>query len=174
MIVDTILNPQLEDKPLKKPRKPRKTYRTDLQKLRQKEYSRINRRRKKKYFQELEQKVQVLEDEVKRLNHELWKERNHKTVANSGFVPAATQLVDSEAIIRDAIIQRNEENIEHVFREDLKQVIERTLPKGDDWLRQLKYHFDAISESIFLSPHKLIFFICQNLSKKSSHSYEQV
>ena len=174
MNINTIQRPQSEGEGDSEALSSSKPTRTDYQRSRQKEYSRLNRRRKKEYFKKLEEKVKSLEEEVKRLNIELWKERNQAKTINTDFIPAATEIITSEAIIRDTVMQKNEETIDKFFQEDLKQIVERTLPKEEGWLNQLKYHFDAITESIFMSPHKAIFFISQNLSGKSSHSYKQV
>ena len=172
----------MENEEPKKRRRRRKRVREDLnieeeknfRRIRQKEYSKINRKRKKNYFEHLEHKVKFLESEVERLNCELWKAKREKISENSGFHFASTELFDAEEIIKDRIKSMETGPFRNLLFSDMKEMVNETLLKEESRLNQFNYHFDLAMESLLMNPEKLLIYISQNLSDEPNKDYAQV
>mmetsp|Transcript_12275 Transcript_12275/g.10877 ORF Transcript_12275/g.10877 Transcript_12275/m.10877 type:complete len:326 (+) Transcript_12275:22-999(+) len=141
--------------------------------FRQKEYSKENRRRKKQYVKELEEKCEKLEKVVDKLNYELWEMKNSNLAFASGLTPDATDMKKKEGELRAFVRNAREKQIP-IKLEDITEAIHTISPAGDGRIQQLKYHFKAIIECIFMKPETLVFHIAHNVSDIPKKAYSQL
>mmetsp|Transcript_16797 Transcript_16797/g.14735 ORF Transcript_16797/g.14735 Transcript_16797/m.14735 type:complete len:213 (-) Transcript_16797:278-916(-) len=140
----------------------------------QKEYARMNRRRKKEYVKELESKIKTLEEELERVNYELWKTKNESVSLASGLKTSAMDVLKAQRFLRDKIKSTDYGEDPNTNFDELKEIIESVLPKGEVRIYQHKHHFRVIMDGIFINPERLLIFFSQNISNQSKKAYKQL
>ena len=125
-----------------------------------KEYAKLNRRRKKEYTLELEQKVERLETEVARLNSEIKNLQSHTSYLNNHNMP-----------LFDPKIQKEFEDLDNYRRKGLISDLKNKLidignrfkyfsdiigPAASERQNLIKAAFKTIFDSVLPNPMKLM------------------
>ena len=143
-------------------------------KNKQKDYSKESRRRTKQYIKELEAKVECLEEEVQRINYELWKIKNDALALASGLKPTATEILGIEKEIRKILTSKDPKVLEKVKKSEFKEMVNSVATNSKPRINQIKHHFRAIIDSLLNAPERMLVFISQKPSKISKQEYAQV
>ena len=124
-----------------------------------KAYSKENRRRKKQYVKEFEIKVERLESEIKRINYQFWKTKSGSIALSSGLKPIATKMHSIEKGLRKRYRESKESLSNELQKEDVVKQLYEIIPRGKARIKQLKYHFKAIMDTVLWNSEKLNVFL---------------
>lgn len=72
------------------------------------------------------------------------------------------------------IRETGENSLEKINPDELVEMMSVFSPQSKERVTQLKYHFRAILDSVLCSPEKMLIFVSQNLSNKTTKEYENV
>ena len=139
--------------------------RKNFERERQKEYSRANRLRKKEYYKKLEEQVKFLQSEVERLKAELSKTKTAKKSSDFSYNPISFEMVDSEIVMGEKLRSTETESFKGFYEKEMKEMAAKILPNSKARLNDISHCFNTTFKSLFLSPEKLLIYICNNISK---------
>mmetsp|Transcript_26623 Transcript_26623/g.26507 ORF Transcript_26623/g.26507 Transcript_26623/m.26507 type:complete len:251 (-) Transcript_26623:63-815(-) len=92
----------------------------------------------------------------------------------SGFRVPAVEFFETEKKFRKMIREDGENSLDKMDPDQFVELLKEFSPESKSRIRQIKYHFRAILDTILCSPEKCLVFISGNISDKSKADYEQL
>ena len=113
-------------------------------------YAKENRRRKKEYIKELENKVALLEQTVEKLNYEIWNLKKDAYInKNEDDKSGNFDFLEMESMLRERI--KNSSQLETDFKtEQFQDILNNVLPNGQARKNLLNFNFRMMFDNVSL------------------------
>lgn len=146
-----------------------------LKKERNKEYSRINRRKKKEYVKILENKVNELENKVQQLTEQLKIEKSKVFALRTGYERDYEDMKETQAYFDTEFLDYLEtcQDCEK-GREKMKQLCELHGPGGEDRQKMIKQRFKSIIDNIMPPQTQCFLHLFSESSAATDYQYERL
>ena len=142
-----------------------------LRKERNKEYSRINRKRKKEYVSVLESRVSELEDKVTSLSEQLLHYKNKVAALTSGY---ERDYSESSTYFDNDFIEFLRTASPKDGGARFKEVCSVYGPNGEDRIKLLKFHFKHIIDILLPDSLRCFMALLREESKATDEEYDQI